>query len=69
MYQPKIKDALIRKLYAVAKRNHIPMTYVINAILEHYLIHEPEPSATMGKSCRKAARRREAWNLSTPSTN
>jgi len=68
MYQPKIKDALIRKLYVVAKQNRIPMTYVINAILEHHFIHEPEPSASMEKSWRKAARRRETWNLSTPYT-
>jgi hypothetical protein len=43
LYQPKIHDPLIRKLHAVAKRNGIPMTYVINAILEHYLVNETDP--------------------------
>jgi hypothetical protein len=44
LYQPKIKDHLIRKLYVAAKRNGIPMTYVINAILEHALVNEPAPT-------------------------
>jgi len=43
LYQPRLKDHLIRKLYRVAKRNGIPMTYVVNAILEANLIKEEEP--------------------------
>lgn len=42
MYQPKIKHHLVRKLYRVAKRNGIPMTYVANVILENALIHEED---------------------------
>ena len=43
LYQPKIHDSLVRKLHVVAKRNGIPMTYVLNAILEHHLVNESEP--------------------------
>jgi hypothetical protein len=43
LYQPKINDPLIRKLHLVAKRNGIPMTYIVNAILEHHLVNESEP--------------------------
>ena len=43
MYQPKIKDKLIRKLYFLAKREGKKMTHVLNEILEEYLIAEPEP--------------------------
>jgi len=43
MYQPKIKEHLIRKLYVLAKREQKKMTHVINEILEEYLVTEPEP--------------------------
>ena len=43
MYQPKIKDQLIRKLYFLALREKKRMTHVVNEILEAYLIAEPEP--------------------------
>jgi hypothetical protein len=37
MYQPKIQDRFIRKLYAVAKCQGVPMTVCLNDILEEYL--------------------------------
>lgn len=43
MYQPKIKEHLIRKLYFLAKREGKKMTHVINEILEEYLATEPDP--------------------------
>ena len=43
MYQPKIKDELIRKLYFLALREKKKMTHVVNEILEEYLVAEPEP--------------------------
>jgi hypothetical protein len=43
MYQPKIKDALIRNLYFLAQREGKKMTHVLNEVLEEYLIAEPEP--------------------------
>lgn len=43
MYQPKVKDTLIRKLYFKAKREGKKMTQAINEALEDYLYGEPEP--------------------------
>ncbi len=43
LYQPKIRDPLIRKLYFRAKREGKPMTRVLNVIIEQALISEPEP--------------------------
>ena len=43
MYQPKIKEHLIRKLYVLAKRERKKMTHMINEILEEYLVTEPDP--------------------------
>jgi hypothetical protein len=43
MYQPKIKDELIRKLYFLAQREKKKMTHVVNEILEEYLVAEPDP--------------------------
>jgi single-strand DNA-binding protein len=34
MYQPKIKDSLIRRLYQAANRRGLRMTHVLNAIVE-----------------------------------
>jgi hypothetical protein len=38
MYQPKIADAHIRQLYQWAKRLNVPMTRLLNALLEHALL-------------------------------
>lgn len=35
MYQPKIADEHIRQLYQWAKRLNIPMTRLVNRLLEH----------------------------------
>ncbi len=43
LYQPKIHDPLIRKLYFRAKREGKPMTRVANEIIEQALVSEPEP--------------------------
>ena len=43
LYQPRIKDELIRKLYFFAKREKRPMTKVLNQIVENALVHEPDP--------------------------
>jgi hypothetical protein len=37
MYQQKIKDRLIRKLYAAAKRQGGPMPVCFNGILQEHL--------------------------------
>ena len=38
MYQPKIRDEFIPRLYHLAKALHIPMTRLVNGILEHGLV-------------------------------
>jgi hypothetical protein len=38
LYQPKIADEHIRQLYQWAKRLEIPMTRLLNALLEHALL-------------------------------
>ena len=43
MYQPKIKDRHIRRLYFLAKRERKKMTRVLDEILAEYLADEPEP--------------------------
>ena len=35
LYQPKIADEHIRKLYCLAKALNLPMTRLINRLLEH----------------------------------
>jgi hypothetical protein len=52
MYQPKIKDHLIRKLYFLAKKEKKRMTVLLNDIVADYLITEPDPPA-----CEKMKRR------------
>ncbi len=43
LYQPKIKNALIRKLYFRAKKEGKRMTTLVNEILAAFLVNEPEP--------------------------
>ena len=43
IYQPRIRDPLIRKLYFLAKRQGKPMTQILNEIVEQALIAEPDP--------------------------
>jgi len=43
MYQPKIRDDLIRKLYFRARREQKKMTCFLNDLLEEVLTGEPEP--------------------------
>jgi hypothetical protein len=38
MYQPKIADEHIRQLYQWAKRLQVPMTHLLNALIEHSLV-------------------------------
>jgi hypothetical protein len=35
MYQPKIRDELISRLYHLAKALDMPMTRLVNTLLEH----------------------------------
>ena len=38
LYQPKIADAHIRTLYQWAKRFDVPMTHLLNTLVEHALV-------------------------------
>ena len=38
MYQPKIRDELITRLYHLAKARKIPMTRLVNSILENGIV-------------------------------
>lgn len=37
MYSPKIREALIPKIYKLAQKNKKPMTYIVNETLTKYL--------------------------------
>ena len=43
LYQPKIKNELIRKLYFRAKHEGKKMTTLINEIVAAYLTDDPDP--------------------------
>src|SRR5262249_48936501 len=43
MYQPKIQERHIRRLYVKAKREGKKMTHLVNEALAAYLEGEPEP--------------------------
>lgn len=45
MYSPKIKPKLVQKLYRLAKDRRIPMTALVNKIIEEYLKRIPLASA------------------------
>jgi hypothetical protein len=38
MYQPKIADEHIRNLYQWAKRLNVPMTHLLNTLIDHALV-------------------------------
>jgi hypothetical protein len=42
VYQPKIRDDLIPRLYRLAKALNIPMTRLVNHILEHGIVRVEE---------------------------
>jgi hypothetical protein len=63
MYQPKIRDDLIPRLYRLAKALHIPMTRLVNHILEHGIIRVEEGAENVREDVttayRRAPRRKE----------
>jgi hypothetical protein len=40
MYSPKIKEDLIPKIYQEARARRVPMTVLVNTILEHALTEQ-----------------------------
>jgi hypothetical protein len=37
MYSPKIDDDIIRRLYRIGKHRQIPMTHLVNRILDEWI--------------------------------
>ena len=58
LYQPKIADDHIRKLYQWAKRLQMPMTRLINALLEHALGRLEQGVENVSEATPEAYRRR-----------
>jgi len=58
VYQPKIRDELIQRLYRLAKALHIPMTRLVNHILEHGLVHVEQDTESVRKALTTADRRK-----------
>ncbi|HEV8711699.1 MAG TPA: hypothetical protein VGX03_02590 [Candidatus Binatia bacterium] len=64
MYQPKIKEKHIRRLYFKAKREGRKMTHLVDEALEDYLYGEPEPSEEGRKDAKVKHQRFTARNES-----
>jgi hypothetical protein len=63
VYQPKIRDDLIPRLYRLAKALNIPMTRLVNHILEHGIVRVEEGAENVSEALatdyRRKARRKE----------
>lgn len=49
MYSPKIKPVLVQRLYVLARNRRIPMTRIVNKIIEDYLERCPLRQPTDGR--------------------
>jgi hypothetical protein len=59
VYQPKIRDELIPRLYRQAKALNIPMTHLINHIVEHGITRIEQGAENVSDLATTASRRRE----------
>ena len=59
LYQPKIADEQIRQLYQWAKRLQIPMTRLLNALIEHALVRLEQGAEQVSDPPAKSYRRRK----------
>ena len=60
LYQPKIADEHIRQLYQWAKRLEVPMTRLLNTLLEHALLRLEQGVENVSEATPRAYRRRQA---------
>jgi len=60
LYQPKITDEHIRQLYQWAKRLDIPMTHLLNTLIEHALVRLEQGVENVSEAAPEAYRRRKA---------
>ena len=58
MYQPKIADEHIRQLYQWAKRLEVPMTQLLNTLVEHALVRLEQGVENVRETTPEAYRRR-----------
>jgi hypothetical protein len=58
MDQPQIRDALITRLYRLAKALYIPMTGLVNPILEHGMVRIEHGAEHGAKIATTASRHR-----------
>ena len=59
LYQPKIADEHIRQLYQWARRLEMPMTRLVNALLEHALVRLEQGVENVSEATPEAYRRRK----------
>jgi hypothetical protein len=59
VYQPKIRDDLIPRLYRLAKSLNIPMTRLVNHILEHGIVRVEEGAEHVSDTTTTAYHRRK----------
>ena len=59
LYQPQITDEHIRQLYHWAKRLQMPMTRLVNALLEHALVRLEQGVENVSEARPEAYRRRK----------
>jgi hypothetical protein len=58
LYQPKIADEHIRQLYQWAKRLEVPMTHLLNTLLEHALVRLEQGVENVHEATPEGYRRR-----------
>jgi hypothetical protein len=59
LYQPKIADEHIRQLYQWAKRLDVPMTRLLNTLVEHALLRLEQGVENVSEATPPAYRRRK----------
>jgi hypothetical protein len=60
LYQPKIADEHIRQLYQWAKRLGVPMTRLLNTLVEHALLRLEQSVDNVSEAKSPAYRRRKS---------
>jgi hypothetical protein len=64
MYSPKIRPEIVRELYHIRKAEKVPMTKIVNEVLEDYLIKrrcngEENDNSNSNKDSREGCRSAE----------
>jgi hypothetical protein len=60
LYQPKIADEHIRQLYQWARRLGVPMTRLLNTLVEHALLRLEQGVENVSEAQPEAYRRRKS---------